>query len=258
MSEGQPKRHKREPRETQTELFKGLSRSKTALEREMAARHGAVAGVDEVGRGCIAGPVVAAAVILPADAKVRGITDSKLLTPEKREALDAEIRGAALAIGIGVVENDEIDRVNILNASLEAMRLAVAALTPAPGFLLVDGVFRIPHAVPQQPVVKGDLKCRCIGAASIVAKVFRDRRMVELDAVYPEYGFASHKGYGCKPHWKALDAHGPCAIHRKSFYGVLPGSHVPAGQGALAFDAVELDDEEEALVAADAEAEEEG
>lgn len=233
MSE-EPKRHKREPKETQRELFKGVSRAKDALERELASRHGHVAGLDEVGRGCIAGPVVAAAVILPPGAKIRGITDSKLLTPEKREKLDVEIRKAALAIGVGVVEADEIDRINILNASLEAMRIALEQLSVAPGFLLVDGVFRIPSAIPQQPVIKGDLKCRCIGAASIVAKVWRDRKMAELDAVHPGYGFASHKGYGCQSHWKALAALGPSVQHRRTFAGVVPGGR-QTGQGSMAF-----------------------
>ena len=236
-----PPRRTREPKESQKELFKGLSRSKTALEAEMAARHGLVAGVDEVGRGCIAGPVVAAAVILPVDAKIKGITDSKALSPERREELDVEIRAAALAIGLGVVEAAEIDRVNILNASLEAMRLAVAQLSPAPGFLLVDGIFRIPAEIAQQPVIKGDLKCRCIGAASIVAKVWRDRKMVELDGVHPGYGFAQHKGYGCASHWKALAEKGPSVLHRRSFRGVVPGSGASGQQELFAAEGEEAE-----------------
>lgn len=229
-----PKKNKRVPKEAQRELFRGLSRAKDALERDLAAKHGLIAGVDEVGRGCLAGPVVAAAVILREGAKIRGITDSKLLTPEQREALDAEIRDKALAIGLGVVEAGEIDRINILNASLEAMRLAVAALAPSAACLIIDGVFRIPSTLPQHPVIKGDLKCRCVGAASIVAKVWRDRKMAELDGVHPGYGFASHKGYGCKSHWTALEKLGPSAIHRRSFSGVVPGG-VTVGQAALAF-----------------------
>lgn len=229
-----PEKQKREPKAGQRELFRGLSRAKDALERELSSRHGHVAGLDEVGRGCLAGPVVAAAVILPLDAKIRGITDSKLLTPEKRERLDVEIRKVALGVGIGVVEADEIDRINILNASLEAMRLALAQLAVAPGFLLIDGIFRIASPIPQQPVIKGDLKCRCIAAASIVAKVWRDRKMAELDAVHPGYGFASHKGYGCRTHWDALASLGPSVQHRRSFSGVVPGG-LTTGQGAMAF-----------------------
>lgn len=246
----EPKKHKREPKETQAQLFRGVSRAKDALERELTARHGHVAGLDEVGRGCLAGPVVAAAVILPLGAKIRGITDSKLLTPEKREKLDVEIRKQAIAIGLGVVEADEIDRVNILNASLEAMRLALEQLSIAPGFLLVDGVFRVSSPIPQQPIIKGDLKCRCIGAASIVAKVWRDRKMVELDAVHPGYGFREHKGYGCKSHRDALAALGPTTQHRRSFSGVVPGG-LPTPQTAMFADGgeAEIDDDEVVLKA---------
>ena len=224
--------------EEQRTLFRGLSRSKIALEASLASAWGPVAGVDEVGRGCLAGPVVAAAVILAPDAKVRGVTDSKLLTPKKREALDREIRRRAIAVGVGSVEPAEIDRVNILVAALEAMRIAVAQLAPVPGYLLIDGVFKIPGVeLPQQVVVKGDYRCRCIGAASIVAKVWRDRLMAELDAKHPGYGFAEHKGYSCPQHRKALAELGPSPIHRRSFDGVLPpgAEEDEAGQESLDF-----------------------
>ncbi len=216
---------RREPRDAFRALFKA-SRGKDALERSFAASHGSVAGVDEVGRGCLAGPVVAAAVILPPEASerraLRGITDSKLLDAPAREAWDRTIRAKAVAVSVGVVEAEEIDRVNILNASLKAMRIAFDGLVPSAAFALVDGVFRIPGIEAQQPVVRGDLRCRCIGAASIVAKVFRDRLMAELDAIYPGYGFASHKGYSCPSHRRALVSLGPSKIHRRSFEGVGP------------------------------------
>lgn len=216
-------RLKREPMEQQRTLFRGLGRSRIALESSLARVWGPVAGVDEVGRGCLAGPVVAAAVILPVEAKVKGITDSKLLAPAKREKLDREIRREAIAVGVGVVDPEEIDRINILNASLKAMSIAVGGLATSPAFLLIDGVFKIPQlAVPQQVVVKGDYRCRCIGAASIVAKVFRDRLMAEMDRTHPGYGFADHKGYSCPSHRKALADRGASPIHRKSFFGVLP------------------------------------
>lgn len=219
----EPPRQKRDPKEAQAELFKGIGRGRDALEQRFSEKWGGMlAGVDEVGRGPLAGPVVAAAVILPADHRIRGITDSKALTPEKREELDALIREKAIAFGIGSVDPDEIDRINILNASLKAMALAIAALGTKPAGVLIDGVFRIPGVeLPQQPVVKGDLRCRCIGAASIVAKVHRDRVMTELEKEHPGYGFAEHKGYGCESHRKAIRKLGPSPVHRRSFGGVL-------------------------------------
>ena len=232
-----PPRNRREPTAAQRDLFKGLGRGKDALEQRLSDKWGgALAGVDEVGRGPLAGPVVAAAVILPADHGIRGITDSKEIDAEKRDALDAIIRKKAVTFGIGVVEPEEIDRINILNASLKAMALAVAQLDPAPKGLLVDGVFRIPGVeLPQQPVIKGDLRCRCIGAASILAKVHRDRVMIELDGRHPGYGFASHKGYPCASHRKAIRSLGPSPVHRRSFFGVLPpeARDAAAGQGGL-------------------------
>ena len=221
----EPPRQKREhSKEQQRALFKGIGRGKDALEQRLTEKWGGVlAGVDEVGRGPLAGPVVAAAVILPANHRIRGITDSKALTAEEREELDVEIRAKALSFGVGWVEPGEIDRINILNASLKAMAIAVEKLGMRPAGLLIDGVFRIPGLeLPQQPVIKGDLRCRCIGAASILAKVHRDRVMAELALVYPGYGFESHKGYPCDSHRKAIRKLGPSPVHRRSFAGVLP------------------------------------
>jgi ribonuclease HII len=188
-----------------------------------------IAGVDEVGRGPLAGPVVAAAVILPRGFTHPEIKDSKLLSPKQRERLAPLIREKAESWGLGVVEVDEIDRINILQASLLAMVKALDALTSTPDCLLIDGNQPIPirlfhdsrfSSVPslyQRPIVKGDQLCLSIAAASIVAKVARDGMMVELDKQYPEYGFAAHKGYSCRAHFDALHRFGPSPIHRQSF-----------------------------------------
>jgi len=183
-----------------------------------------VAGVDEVGRGCLAGPVVAGALILPVDVNferdpwLKSIKDSKLLTPEQREKLYPKIQNWALAYGIGTASVEEIDRINIYHASHLAMVRAVGALSVAPHRILVDGNV-VPRAFTQasRAIVKGDQKCLSIAAASILAKVWRDRQMAELDRVHPGYGFAVHKGYSTPAHSKALKELGPCAIHRQSF-----------------------------------------
>jgi len=176
-----------------------------------------LAGTDEVGRGCLAGPVVAAAVILPEEFKIRGITDSKLLKPEEREALYLKIEKAALTWAVGIVEVEEIDRINIFHASLKAMAIAVQKLTQAPDLLLVDGNQRIPIFQRQMPVVKGDLYCKSISAASILAKVTRDRMMCEMEKNYPQFSFSSHKGYATRRHRNEIREHGPLPIHRRSF-----------------------------------------
>jgi len=176
-----------------------------------------LAGTDEVGRGCLAGPVVAAAVILPEDFKIRGLTDSKLLTPEEREAFYLKIEKAALSWGVGIVEVEEIDRINIFHASLKAMAIAVQKLTQAPDLLLVDGNQRVPIVQRQMPVVKGDLYCKSISAASILAKVTRDRMMCEMEKSYPAFRFSAHKGYATVQHRQEIREHGPLPIHRKSF-----------------------------------------
>lgn len=177
-----------------------------------------VAGVDEVGMGPLAGPVVAAAVVLPPEMDLDGVADSKQLTAALRERLDGEIRTCALAIGVGVVEADEIDRLNIYQAAMKAKRAALDALAPlVPGFVLVDGR-EIPHlAIPQSAYPKGDVFVLSIAAASIVAKVHRDAIMRRLDAEYPDYGFGTHMGYATPFHLTALHVHGPSPIHRRSF-----------------------------------------
>ncbi|QKT02351.1 ribonuclease HII [Ectothiorhodospiraceae bacterium 2226] len=177
-----------------------------------------LAGVDEVGRGPLAGPVVAAAVILPDRPRIRGLTDSKLLSAEQREALAVKIRARALACALGRAEVEEIDHLNIFHASLLAMRRAVEALATVPEYAVVDGN-RCPEHLPcpSEAVVQGDLRVPCISAASILAKVARDAEMAALDAAYPGYGFAQHKGYATAMHLEALRALGPCAIHRRSF-----------------------------------------
>jgi ribonuclease HII len=181
-----------------------------------------IAGADEVGRGAIAGPVVAAAVILNPFCVPPGINDSKQLTRLQRERLFEQIAAAALAYRIARVEHDEIDRINIHNASLAAISAAVKALNPVPDYVLIDGKFRAPHlSCPQEAVIKGDGLSVSIAAASILAKVTRDRWMCEADKQYPGYGFAQHVGYNTRAHQLALSQLGPSAIHRLSFHGVL-------------------------------------
>ncbi len=176
-----------------------------------------VAGVDEVGRGCLAGPVVAAAVVLHEDHYVRGVADSKVLDHEDREALYEPIVAASVAWAVSIVDAGEIDRINIHRASLLAMRQAVMALIPLPGFVLVDG-FRIPELLmPQRPVIGGDRKSTAIAAASIVAKVTRDRLMATLHAADPRYGFDRHKGYATREHLDAVGRFGYSAVHRRTF-----------------------------------------
>lgn len=174
-------------------------------------------GIDEAGRGPLAGPVCAAACILPRDLEIPGLNDSKQLSAKKREALYAEITERALAWAVCMVDEKRIDEINILQATFEAMRGALGGLSVRPDFCLVDGNRDPKLGIPTQTVVKGDARCATVAAASILAKVSRDRLMTELDAVYPEYGFAIHKGYGTKAHYAALDRYGLCQIHRRSF-----------------------------------------
>ncbi len=188
-----------------------------ALLRQGVSR---VAGVDEVGRGPLAGPVVAAAVILPADCEAAVFKDSKTLTPARREELAARLRAMGAAIGIGVVAEDVIDRINILQASLLAMKEAVAAIEPEPAHLLVDGRHQVPMAISQQTIVKGDARSASIAAASIIAKVTRDRMMADYHERYPVYNFRKNQGYPTAEHRAALRRHGPCPIHRRTFSGV--------------------------------------
>lgn len=180
---------------------------------------GFVCGIDEVGRGPLAGPVVACAVILPRDEEILYLNDSKQLSAKKREELYDVICEKAVSVGIGMVGPERIDEINILQATYEAMREAVGKLDPQPEVLLNDAVTIPGLPMKQVPIIKGDAKSVSIAAASIVAKVTRDRMMVEYDAVYPGYDFASNKGYGSAAHIKALKEKGPTAIHRRSFIG---------------------------------------
>lgn len=180
-----------------------------------------VAGIDEVGRGPLAGPVVAAAVVLPAEIDLPDVRDSKQLSPAKREACARDILSCALDVGIGLVEASEIDRINILKASLRAMALALEKLKAPPDYLLIDGPYKLPLSLPQEGIPKADQRCLCVAAASIVAKVHRDRLMCDYHELYPVYGFDSHKGYGTARHLEALGRHGPCPIHRMSFRRVV-------------------------------------
>lgn len=180
-----------------------------------------VAGIDEAGRGPLAGPVVAAACLIPSGVRLKGIKDSKQLTPDRRKELFWQIISRTL-VGVGVVDWREIDRINILQASLAAMRLAVQALSATPEILLIDGPMKIKNLpIEQIPVIQGDQKLICVGAASIVAKVTRDQIMENYDLEYPNYGFRFHKGYPTEEHVAALDAYGPCPIHRMSFGPLL-------------------------------------
>lgn len=204
-----------------------LSEEKLQAERERlqqmreyediyAACH-AICGIDEAGRGPLAGPVVAGAVILPKDCEILFLNDSKKLSEKRRDALYEEIREKAVAWSVGIVGPDVIDEINILQATYQAMRQAVAGLSVEPDLLLNDAVTIPGIAVDQIPIVKGDAKSVSIAAASIMAKVTRDRMMAEYDIAYPEYGFAKHKGYGTAAHIAAIREFGPCPIHRRSF-----------------------------------------
>ena len=177
----------------------------------------AIAGIDEAGRGPLAGPVVAAAVILPPDYRHPEINDSKQLTPGKRERLHEVIKADALAVGLGVVEASVIDRVNILQATLMAMREAVLDLSLSPDYLLVDGKNRIDVRVPQETIIRGDARSISVAAASIIAKVSRDRIMEIYHRQFPQYNFLKNKGYGTGEHREAIRRCGPCKIHRLSF-----------------------------------------
>jgi ribonuclease HII len=189
-----------------------------AYEREYAVyQH--ICGVDEVGRGPLAGPVVAAAVILPKECDILYINDSKKLSEKKREMLYDEIMEKAEAVGIGIVGPERIDEINILQATYEAMRIAVSKLPIQPDLMLNDAVTIPGLTMKQVSIIKGDAKSASIGAASIIAKVTRDRMMVEYDSIFPEYGFASNKGYGTAAHIAALKELGPTPIHRRSFIG---------------------------------------
>ncbi len=193
-----------------------------------------IAGVDEAGRGCLAGPVVAGAVILPESYDLPGLNDSKKLTPETRETLYGAIREQAVCWAVGVAWPREIDGINILQATFMAMGRAVRHLKGEPLQLLIDGNKTIPpHAlkddIPQKYVIQGDGKIPAISAASIMAKTFRDRLMCKLAGRYPGYGFDVHMGYGTKAHYAAIEEHGPCRMHRLTFRGVVPEKKIEQG-----------------------------
>ena len=187
-----------------------------AYEREYG-QYGCIAGIDEAGRGPLAGPVVAAAVILPPDVDIFYLNDSKKVPEKRRELLYEEICEKAVAYGVGMVDPATIDEINILQATYEAMRQAIAQLNPQPGILLNDAVTIPGVTMAQVPIIKGDAKSVSIAAASILAKVTRDRYMREADSVFPGYGFAGHKGYGTAAHIAAIRKLGPCPIHRRTF-----------------------------------------
>lgn len=179
-----------------------------------------IAGVDEAGRGCLAGPVVAAAVVLPAGCEIPGLKDSKQLSARQRDRMFDAIHSKASAIGVGVVGPKEIDRINILKATFKAMRDAVDSLQAKPDYLLIDGPFGIEHSLPQRAIKRGDARSISIAAASVVAKVTRDRMMHELGKKYPRFKFSIHKGYGTSLHLDELKRHGPTPIHRMTFRGI--------------------------------------
>ena len=191
------------------------------FEKEAAAKGCKdIAGIDEAGRGPLAGPVVSAAVILPASFRDSDINDSKKLSPKKRQRLYEVIYTHAVSVGIGIVDPIEIDRINILQASLLAMVIAVTNLEPRPDYLLIDGTFPITTDLPQQPIPKGDTLSISIAAASIIAKVTRDRLMHKYHHYYPQFDFPQHKGYPTRAHKEAIRRYGCSPIHRKSFKGV--------------------------------------
>ena len=231
MLEGLEQTYQDDARSGVQALIKRSVKQREALEKETAriyelqqyereyANEGYICGIDEVGRGPLAGPVVAGAVILPKDCEILYLNDSKQLSVEKREQLYDVIMKHAVAVGIGTVSPERIDEINILQATYEAMRQAIGKLNPQPAVLLNDAV-RIPQvAIKQVPIIKGDAKSVSIAAASIVAKVTRDRMMEQYEEVFPGYGFARNKGYGSKEHIGALQTMGPTVIHRRSFIG---------------------------------------
>jgi len=185
--------------------------------RAQTAGYDLVAGVDEAGRGSLAGPVVAAAAVLPADRRVAYVVDSKQLNSHQREYLYEQITLAAVSWAVGVIGPQQIDATNILRAAQQAMQQALGSLNPSADFALIDGRFELPNPLPQQAIIDGDSKCYCIAAASIIAKVYRDRLMEYLARLYPQYGFERNRGYGTPEHLQALEEWGPSPIHRRTF-----------------------------------------
>lgn len=210
----------------QTELFDTPPVDLLTFEQQARKKgYRLIAGIDEAGRGPLAGPVVAAAVILPEGLRIAEVNDSKMLNSQTRERLFDVIMAQALAVGIGMAEPEQIDRINILQATRQAMLEAVVNLSRQPDYLLIDGITTIDSPLPQKTIKKGDSHSLSIAAASIIAKVSRDRLMCDMDALHPGYGFAGHKGYGSASHLQAIRLLGPSAIHRMTFGGVK--EHVP-------------------------------
>jgi len=203
----------------QSDLFgDGLACDPLAFERQArASGHTCIAGLDEAGRGPLAGPVVAAAVVLPEGLLIPGLTDSKQVLEPDRERLFAIIREQAVSFGIGIVDERTIDEVNILQATIIAMEQALQQISPRPDYLLLDALTLPRVPIPQLPLIKGDCRSHSIAAASILAKVTRDRIMLELHVKYPHYNFQKHKGYGTKEHIDRIREHGPCDAHRRTF-----------------------------------------
>jgi len=196
------------------------------IEREdRAVGYQWIAGLDEAGRGPLAGPVVAAAVVLPVDCDIRGLQDSKRLTARQREVVYSRIQQQAVTYGIGSIAPTQIDQYDVLWATKEAMLSALRQLRQVPDLLLIDGITALPSTIAQRLIIRGDACCASIAAASVLAKVTRDRLMLAYAETYPVYGFDKHKGYPTPEHYARLRAHGPCAIHRLSFRGVLPEAH---------------------------------
>ncbi len=208
---------KLKPPETEAERLTRMQRYERQAYQEGAEY---VAGLDEAGRGCLAGPVVAAAVILPRNWALQGVNDSKQLSASQRDILFPRIQEQALSVGVGIIPAATIDKVNILQATYLAMEEAIASLDVTPQYLLLDAVTLKNVPIQQRGIKKGDSLSISIAAASIIAKVARDRLMIDYNKQYPQYGFAGHKGYGTKQHRQAIAAHGPCPIHRKTFRGV--------------------------------------
>lgn len=199
--------------EQEIERLEGMKQ----FEIKYSVSYSAICGIDEAGRGPLAGPVVAGAVILPEDCQILYLNDSKKLSAAKRDQLFDEIKEKAIAYGVGIVSPERIDEINILQATYEAMHQAIENMNVSPDLLLVDAVTIPDISVKQVGIIKGDAKSVSIAAASILAKVTRDRLMVEYDSLFPEYGFAGHKGYGSAAHIEAIKSIGPCPIHRKTF-----------------------------------------
>ena len=204
------------------------------IEREVrAAGHHWIVGLDEAGRGPLAGPVVAAAVVLPADSHIPGLQDSKRLTARQRDVVYSRVQQQALAYGIGIISHTQIDQHNILWATKEAMLCAMRQLQRVPDMLLIDGITALPTTIAQRLLIGGDACCASIAAASVLAKVTRDQLMIAYAQAYPGYGFDKHKGYPTPEHYTRLRTYGPCAIHRVSFRGVLPQAiHGRGGEDA--------------------------